>query len=462
MSLPSLLIPVENQVRELDAKLFLGYLAAQRGFPVIFGWKTAIENAMYRFPRGIYLAKSFAPQNLKMLRLIKGLGHTIVAWDEEGLIHYPPDVYWGRRITPAILPCLDHMIAWGQDYVELLETYQKPFPVPVHTLGNPRGDFLRPELHAYYREHVQALRDQYGPFILVNTNFPSVNSFDPELQLAQIDSAGQNLTLAKGSHGMPEGFAKGRFEYKYRLFKAFQDLVRDLSAKFPDTTILVRPHPSENFTAWSDLAKTSPNIIVKNEDNVLPWILACSVLVHNGCTTGVEGFALGKPVLVYQPFPYEEFESNLPNQLSTLCSSMEDLVTTISTVTNTASFSTPENRQFKLGSYLTAMDGPLASQRIVDLLVTLADSGKLQKREAIPYGLSFVKSLLRHRKKRNHEKKGTLRYSPAFQQQRFPELQAADLQNKISRFQDIVPFPGLISVTPFGKNVFRLSAASKS
>ena len=461
MSLPTLLIPVENQVRELDAKLLLGYLAALRGFPVIFGWKTAMENAMYRFPRGIYLAKSFAPQNFKMLKLIKGLGHTVVAWDEEGLIHYPPDVYWGRRITPAILPYLDHMIAWGQDYVELLETHQKPFPVPIHNLGNPRGDFLRSELHPYYHEYVRSLRNRYGQFILVNTNFPSVNSFDPELQLAKLDSGGQHLTLAKGSQGMPEGFAKGRFEYKHRLFKAFQNMVRDLSAGFPDTTILVRPHPSENFTAWLDLAKNSPNIVVKNEDNVLPWILACSVLVHNGCTTGVEGFALGKPVLVYQPFPYEEFESDLPNELSTLCSSMEDLIKTINGVTNTVTGSRRENPQVRLGKYLTAMDGPLASQRIVDFLVTLTDSAIQSKQVAILYGLSFVKSLLRHRKKRIHEKKGTLRYSPAFQQQRFPELQTADLQKRIGRFREILPDSGLISVIPFGKNVFKLSSASK-
>lgn len=462
MTVPVLLIPVENQVRELDAKLFLGYLAAQRGFLVMFGWKTAMENAMYRFPRGIYLAKSFAPQNLKMLRLIKGLGHRIVAWDEEGLIHYPADVYWGRRITPAILPYLDHLIAWGDDNVELLESHQKPFPVPIHNLGNPRGDFLRPELHAYYQEHVQALRNQYGRFILVNTNFPSVNSFDPELQLAQLDSASQTLTLAKGSQGMPEEFAKGRFEYKHRLFMAFQDMVRDLSATLPDTTILVRPHPSESFTPWLDLAKASPNIIVKNEGNVLPWILACSVLVHNGCTTGVEGFALGKPVLVYQPFPYEEFESNLPNQLSTLCSSMDDLVQVIKTITNTARSSRLENPQTKLGKYLTAMDGPLASERIMDFLLTLGRTSPPQKQGTILYGLSFVKSLLRHWKKWKHEKNGTLRYSPAFQQQRFPELQTADLQKRIGRFQEIVHSPNLISVTPFGKNVFTLSATLKS
>lgn len=462
MRIPSLLIPVENQVRELDAKLFLGYLAARRGFPVIFGWKTAMENAMYRFPRGIYLAKSFAPQNLKMLKLIKGLGHTIVAWDEEGLIHYPPDVYWGRRITPAILRYLDHLIAWGDDYVDLLESYRKPFPVPIHNLGNPRGDFLRPELHAYFQNQVKALRDQYGRFILVNTNFPSVNSFDPELQLAQLDSKSQTLTMAKGSQGMPEGFAKGRFEYKHRLFLAFQDMVRDLSITFPDTTILVRPHPSESFTPWLELAKDSANIVVKNEGNVLPWILASSVLVHNGCTTGVEGYALGKPVLVFQPLPYQEFESNLPNQLSVRCDSLTDLITALTVHIHQASSFIPENPQTKLSPYLTAMDGPLASERIVNFLLTIAQTPSHRKPSLWLYGQSLYKSLLRDWKKRRQQKQGTLRYSQAFQEQRFPELQAADLQMLLERFQAITNMPGLISVTPFGKNVFRLSASSNA
>ncbi len=33
----TLIIPVENQVRELDAKLLLGCVAAERGLPVILG-----------------------------------------------------------------------------------------------------------------------------------------------------------------------------------------------------------------------------------------------------------------------------------------------------------------------------------------------------------------------------------------------------------------------------------------
>ena len=34
---PTLLVPVENQVRELDAKLLFSLVAAERGYPIILG-----------------------------------------------------------------------------------------------------------------------------------------------------------------------------------------------------------------------------------------------------------------------------------------------------------------------------------------------------------------------------------------------------------------------------------------
>jgi len=180
-----LILPIENQVRELDAKLLLACTVAQRGYSVIIGWKSDIEQGIYRFhPGSLYLAKSFAPVNLKMLRILKDLGHHVIAWDEEGLVHYPPDVYFGRRFTGDILPYVNRIIAWGEDNAQLLRHYQSPFPLPIHVLGNPRGDLLRTELRPFFETEVKKLVDQHGHYILVNTNFPSVNCFDPTLNTA--------------------------------------------------------------------------------------------------------------------------------------------------------------------------------------------------------------------------------------------------------------------------------------
>jgi surface carbohydrate biosynthesis protein len=77
----TLIIPVENQVRELDPKLLLAYVAAKRGFSSILGFRREIH--------GIYLSKSMTAASDLMFQIMRKLGHEIVAWDEEALVHLP-------------------------------------------------------------------------------------------------------------------------------------------------------------------------------------------------------------------------------------------------------------------------------------------------------------------------------------------------------------------------------------
>ena len=97
-----LIIPVENQVRELDAKLLLSCVAAERGFRVIMGSRAYIHFKIAAMPRGVYLAKSMRSLSNRMFRIIRNLGHEIVAWDEEALVHPPADIYFNLRLTPSL------------------------------------------------------------------------------------------------------------------------------------------------------------------------------------------------------------------------------------------------------------------------------------------------------------------------------------------------------------------------
>ena len=96
--MPVLLIPVENQVRELDAKLLLACIAARRGLPSIIGSKREVEARIANFPRGIYLAKSMLHGHSKFLKIARKLGHEIAAWDEDALVHLPSETYFSRRL----------------------------------------------------------------------------------------------------------------------------------------------------------------------------------------------------------------------------------------------------------------------------------------------------------------------------------------------------------------------------
>jgi surface carbohydrate biosynthesis protein len=84
-SVSTLIIPVETQVREMDANILLSCVAAERGFPVIIGSRAYVHYRVASFPRGVYLAKSLRTLSIRMFKILRQLGHEIVAWDEEGL-----------------------------------------------------------------------------------------------------------------------------------------------------------------------------------------------------------------------------------------------------------------------------------------------------------------------------------------------------------------------------------------
>jgi surface carbohydrate biosynthesis protein len=102
-----LLLPVENQVRELDSKILLACIAAQRGFSSYIGSRREIHFNITAFPKGIYLSKSITAASDMMFRIMRNLGHEIAAWDEEALVHLPADTYYVAPIPTSAGECRD-------------------------------------------------------------------------------------------------------------------------------------------------------------------------------------------------------------------------------------------------------------------------------------------------------------------------------------------------------------------
>ena len=370
----SLIIPVENQVREFDPKLLLAYVAAHRGFSAMIGSRWEIDNRIASFPRSVYLSKSMTARGGKMLKIMRKIGHEVVAWDEEALVHLPPETFFSRRISPTGIKHVSHLFAWGQDNAELWRQYPSlSSDTPIHITGNPRGDMLRPEMHDFYAQEIRELRKIYGNFILINTNFNHVNAFYPHQNLFMpVRRSGEEPRFGKAARGMSREFAEGLRAHKQALFNDFKNLIPPLSKAFPDSTLVVRPHPTENHEDYRKIASTCGRVCVTNEGNVVPWLLASKLLVHNGCTTGVEAFAMGVPAITYRKSANEYYDNGfyrLPNSLSHQCFNFEELRLTVEKIlAGELSGPVDEKQQVILGRYLTAQDGALACERIVDVL----------------------------------------------------------------------------------------------
>lgn len=462
---PVLIIPVESQVREMDAKLLLACCAVERGYRVLIGSRTYVHFAMAGIPRGIYVAKSMRGMSSLMFRLIRGVGHEIVAWEEEALVHPPAAVFYALRLSPGTMPHISHLFAWGEENRSLLAGYPHlPAGLRISVTGNPRGDMLRPELRGFFGEEVRALRREYGEFLLINTNFTDVNPYLPGLGLfVPSKDPSRPPQFGQAGKGMPRPFAEGLLAHKQAILDDFLAMIPALEQSLPGMMLVLRPHPSEHHGVYDELARRCSRVRVLHRGSVLPWLLACRALVHNGCTTAVESTAMGVPAVAYLKTFNAEYDMDfqgLPNRLSVQCRSFEELVVTLRAVIggNGLTGAVPEREEL-LNHYVAARTGPLASERILDVLGTAFPHGA-QGAVSPPrrWGAALLLHLRAAQKKLSMYRPGRNRAS--YHEHRFPRLGVADLTRRIERLGVTLGRFGAVRVRARGEHLFELFAGT--
>ena len=299
-----ILLPVETSARELDAKLLLALFAAEAGFRSHIGTLTRIQAP--GFANSIYISKSV--RFAKAMRQMSDFGHTVVAWDEEGLARFN-DVAHGTRIEPEALRIPRLLFSWGCNNSIIWRKHPFYNGRTIIESGNPRVDLLRPELRSLHQPKCADIWARYGNFALLNTNFALINHFKPGGRRAKVAAKSQD------ARAFVE-FRQGVEEHKRRLFEAFLAAVPEIARSIKPFRLVIRPHPSEDPKPWQEAGRGIDNVDVVYEGSVIPWLLAAKCLIHNGCTSAVEASVLQMPVLAYCPFENDTYDIPLPNALS--------------------------------------------------------------------------------------------------------------------------------------------------
>jgi surface carbohydrate biosynthesis protein len=451
----TLIVPVESRVRELDAKVLLAAVAAERGFPVVLGSRPEVNFAVTHLPRGVFFAKSMRFTSDRMTRLVRGLGHHMVATDEESLVRFSSPEYYAWRFSPQSFKPLRHLFAWGEDDASMFCHYPDRGDVTVHVTGNPRVDLLREDVRCLFVDAAAELRARHGRFILINTNFPFVNAFVKELNLIQ-RNRGELPRVGRTGRGMSLEFAQGMERHHQALFDGFATLVPALSRAFPDHTIILRPHPSEDHDRWRQLTAGADNVHVLHEGNVVPWLMAAAVLVHNGCTTAVEGAMLGTPAVAFRPVQAECYDYHLPNSLSVQAFTVDAAVDAVADVLNGRSKGIPEHdRRRILARHVDVRPDVLAADRIVDVLTS---AGYLTEPppppESATRARSWCATQFRTAVKRVNRLRRRHRNGFAYLRHRFPPLTTGDIEGRLEALaRRLRRFDG-IRARPLGRDLF--------
>lgn len=366
---PWLLLPIESNVRELDARVLVAAVAANRGFRAVLCRLEDQQHVLAAMPSCVTLNINL--MQTEQYRSIRSAGHVVTALDEEGLVYRDEEEYLRRRVSADALRELERVFAWGEVHARVLRGAHPQVSDRVIASGNPRMDLLRPSFTRIYDRRVAELRAQLGDFVLVNSNFGT----------AHHRLGGEEVARNWRERGWLDGpEALERFHRVVRFQEAlsehFAELVEQLACAIGPRQIVVRPHPSENHTHWVRSLHHLSTVHVRNDGGVVPWILASSALIHNGCTTGIEAAILGRPALAYMPVRDPEVESSVPNDVSVQFEGMEEIIRATKCILERDPSSVPGGESLyggrTLDRHVTNASGALASETIVEALLQVA------------------------------------------------------------------------------------------
>jgi hypothetical protein len=322
---------------------------------------------------------------------------------------------------------------------------------------------LRIELQPFYNDEMDRLKKRHGDFILINTNFNHVNAFFPAQNLFRPpERTGAEPEFGKAAIGMSREYAIGLRDHKQTLFDAFKDLIPRLNRAFPDHTLVVRPHPTENQDIYRQIAEGCKNVVVTNEGNVVPWLMATRAVIHNGCTTGVEAFVMGVPAISYRPRINETYDNGfyrLPNLVSHQCLNFEELHDTLESILNgRLGAVNGDERRAAIEESLAAQDDALACERIVDVLAQISETWTQNQRppwqnrilgRALASGRRLVVFLRKYFRETA---------APAeFHRHRYPGISLEELRSRISKFQQVLNDRTDIKAEQIRDQIFRIS-----
>ena len=288
----NLYLHMEILEREFLSKLLIAMESASRGMNVYLG---RLKPYVMRdfFSPGIILDKSItpSPHRIKEMEYCKKKNFIYTSLDEEVGLLNTDNYYLRQRYSNQTLKLVDKVFCWGKwDYDNLsskFHKYKKKFIIS----GNPRIDFWRKDFTFFFKKK----KLKYKNYILFSLNFPFITpkkEFNKYLKFmveAKYNKRGSTINKAK----------KVRRDSN-KMYKIFSKLITTLANK-TDLQIIVRPHPTDPITNY-DFLKRYKNVRVINKGSISEWIYNAKIVVHSGCTGGLESSLRGIPTLSFLPF----------------------------------------------------------------------------------------------------------------------------------------------------------------
>lgn len=310
---------VDHPLRDLDVAALIAHLLATRGYETVL-----MPFYGQNFDLGIadvdLLVLNYArPANLGLIRHAQSRGIPLAVLDTEGGLlpdegPTSPEGIARFLVSSGLDRDLSAYLFWGAKLRDRVVAASSLDPDRATVVGCPRLDLAHKPWSGASRK---------GDVILINTNFPLVNS--AHATDGEIDR-GSLLAI---------GFAPEEIDEMVRVVRIVMnrviDAVSKIAAERPYRRFVVRPHPFEREDTYRRRFAGFPNVEVRREGNVHDAIAECACMLHVNCTTAIEAGLCGVPPisLDFANDPQLERFAMLPTAISHGARSVDETLTLI-------------------------------------------------------------------------------------------------------------------------------------
>ena len=355
----NLLFPVETINRELDFRLFLAAKCATANNRIFIGQHDLLYRLSKYAPGGVYIGKNlflleFPLATLERYQTIKQRGITFIHLDDEGAIYVGGPDDWRRaldaRLDPTVLAADDYVCTWGDFQRDYFRSKNPRCAPNIRTTGHPRFDLCTPRYRSYFDDEVEGIRRRFGRFVLLNTNLTYGNN-----ALGLVDTFSLRNGWDPDSAPRRKRFMDA-YVHTVKILLGFVSVMHTLSVELPHLNFVLRPHPLEDRSYYEHIFRAIKNVHVLHEGGVNPWLLACQAMIHDGCTTGVEGQLAGTPLVNYKSVELFEHDLFLPNIFGIQTRTEAETVDAVRAITSGGLPAAPEVRDADALSLLANLE----------------------------------------------------------------------------------------------------------
>lgn len=354
---------VEIKKREFLSRIYLACKLVDKGSIAFIGPRVTPSIARNLSTSGLVIRKSISPNEQDVITNLKNNGFDSISWDEEGFLVGSLERFSTLRHSEKNVESVKAVFSWGKKQNDFLKEKYSNWENKFFEVGNPRVDLWKHRYFGFYDSLANDIKREYDEFVLIPSNFALYTN--KELCKSFLKEAGY-LESIEQIEEYNQNFNNVKF-----LFDEFVNLIKEISAN--GMNIVVRPHPSDNEKYMAEIFSNIKGVYVKSDNDIAPWILASTAIIHNCCTTSAEAFLMGKKVISYCPNNISQYPLDDINNLAFKAINSEQVLSYLKD-----DYRFNDDKNFTFDGFLKVIGG---IDKAVNILDSLAVEGKLRPKK---------------------------------------------------------------------------------